>query len=71
MRRLPGMKQLHSPDVRGDDAGDTTRGIPDALADEGGLDTGVETQEAPGADEPAMRLDHGTPDPDDDEGSDR
>jgi len=68
------MKRLHSPDVRGDDSGDTARQIPDALEDESGLDTGVEPQEAPGVDDPAMRLDRrddASRDQHDHEGSDR
>lgn len=36
------MKRLHSPDQRGEDSGDTDRGIPDAIEDEGGLRTGFE-----------------------------
>jgi hypothetical protein len=36
------MKRLHSPDRPGEDSGDPDRRIPDALEDEGGLETGFE-----------------------------
>jgi hypothetical protein len=44
------MKRLHSPDRRGEDSGDPDRRIPDALQDEGSLDSGLEPAVPPDAD---------------------
>ena len=54
------MKPLHSPDRRGDDGGDPDRGIPDALANEGGLDTGIEPDADLAPDREPMQPDHDT-----------
>ena len=71
-RTLGAMKQLHSPDRRGEDSGDPDRRIPDALADEGGLDTGLEPDArlAPDRDDP-MHPDHDTDPAPDEEGGPR
>ena len=55
------MKPLHSPDRRAEDVGDPDRRIPDALADEGSLDTGIgpDADLAPDDDQ-SMHPDHDT-----------